>query len=315
MRVLQSLGGVFVGLLLSGASASAVSIDWVSVGDLGNAAASSGYGAVDHGYRISNSEVTNAQYAEFLNAVGASDPNALWVGFMGPSIQRSGIAGSYSYAAVAGQEDLPVTYVSYYDALRFANWLHNGQPTGAQGASTTEDGAYTFTGPSSVGARNVGATIFLTSEDEWIKAGFYDAAMSTYTTRPFADSLNTVTCEAPPGGTTHSANCGNILGGPIDVASYLTSPSHYGTFDQHGNVAEWNESSDVGATQRPIRGGNYFTASFVLPTNRTLVSAEAERRNIGFRVAMVPEPGTGLLLLSGLIGFSAHRRVRCRRSA
>ena len=33
-----------------------------------------------------------------------------------------------------------MNYVSFYDALRFANWLHNGQPTGAQGAATTETG-------------------------------------------------------------------------------------------------------------------------------------------------------------------------------
>jgi hypothetical protein len=39
---------------------------------------------------------------------------------------------------------MPVNYVSFYDALRFANWLHNGQPTGAQGNATTEGGAYTI---------------------------------------------------------------------------------------------------------------------------------------------------------------------------
>ncbi len=40
---------------------------------------------------------------------------------------------------------MPVNFVSFWDGLRFANWLHNGQPTGAQGNSTTEDGAYTLT--------------------------------------------------------------------------------------------------------------------------------------------------------------------------
>ncbi|MHC5110450.1 MAG: hypothetical protein ACYTHJ_11290, partial [Planctomycetota bacterium] len=26
----------------------------------------------------------------------------------------------------------PVNFVSFFDAMRFVNWLHNGQPSGAQ---------------------------------------------------------------------------------------------------------------------------------------------------------------------------------------
>jgi hypothetical protein len=61
---------------------------------------------------------------------------------------------------------MPVNFVSWYDCLRFANWLHNGQPTGAQDSTTTEDGAYDLSLGSSV-VRKAGATAFLTSEDEW----------------------------------------------------------------------------------------------------------------------------------------------------
>ena len=49
--------------------------------------------------------------------------------------------------------DRPVNYVSFWDAARFANWLHNGQPTGAQGAGTTEDGAYINVGNQTTFAR------------------------------------------------------------------------------------------------------------------------------------------------------------------
>ena len=58
------------------APASAVIIDWVSVGDPGNACDTQPqrcFGAVADTYRISKTEVTNAQYAEFLNAVEARD--------------------------------------------------------------------------------------------------------------------------------------------------------------------------------------------------------------------------------------------------
>ncbi len=40
---------------------------------------------------------------------------------------------------------MPVNFVDFYDSLRFANWLHNGQPTGAQNNTTTEGGSYTIT--------------------------------------------------------------------------------------------------------------------------------------------------------------------------
>jgi hypothetical protein len=53
-------------------SAHAVTIDWVTVGDPGNAADTTGYGAVATSFQIMKFEWTNAQYVDFLNAV---DPN------------------------------------------------------------------------------------------------------------------------------------------------------------------------------------------------------------------------------------------------
>lgn len=58
-------------LLLALAAAPAqmlVSIDTVAVGDRGNAADATGYGAVDHAYRIGKYEVTISQYTTFLNS-------------------------------------------------------------------------------------------------------------------------------------------------------------------------------------------------------------------------------------------------------
>ena len=82
----------------------------------------------------------------FLNAVAAADPYGLYRTLMGSSsaggIVRSGVSGSYSYAvkapALSGTytyDDKPVVYVSSGDAMRFANWLHNGQPTGPEGTA------------------------------------------------------------------------------------------------------------------------------------------------------------------------------------
>lgn len=54
-------------------------------------------------------------------------------------IVRSGVAGSFSYQIVTGRQQMPVDLVSWYDAIRFANWLNNGQAAG-----DTEAGAYTL---------------------------------------------------------------------------------------------------------------------------------------------------------------------------
>jgi hypothetical protein len=109
---------VFASLFLALPAQAVVKIDWVTVGDPGNVCEvqSDGcYGAVAYTYRIGKYEVTNAQYAEFLNAEAATDTNMLYNIFMGSGvggITRSGTAGSFSYSAIAGREDMPVIRVS-----------------------------------------------------------------------------------------------------------------------------------------------------------------------------------------------------------
>src|SRR5258705_203722 len=120
--------------LLIAPSVSAVTMDWTPIGNPGNAADTTGYGAVGYAYSVGTYEVTNAQYVEFLNAKAKSDPLGLYNPSMGTSyyggIQRTGGDGSYSYTAWSpfdyATDDLAVSFVSFYDALRFANWMNNG---------------------------------------------------------------------------------------------------------------------------------------------------------------------------------------------
>jgi formylglycine-generating enzyme required for sulfatase activity len=175
-------------------AAYAVTIDTVRVGNPGNPADTGfafGYyniGAVGYSFKIGKTEVTNAQYAEFLNAVAATDTYNLYNTNMGSDttggIVRSGPTGSFTYAVKAPAlngaytyDNKPVVWVSFSDAMRFANWLHNGQPTGLQSASTTEDGAYTLNGATTRAAlapvtRDAAAHWWLPSQDEWYKAAF-----------------------------------------------------------------------------------------------------------------------------------------------
>ena len=299
-----------------------VIIDWVTVGDPGNACdlqvSPPGYcpGSVAAQYRISKFEVTNAQYAEFLNAVADTDTNALYNTAMGTDlggVSRSGGSGNYTYNAIARRENMPVNFVSFYDSLRFANWLHNGQPTGAQGIATTEDGAYTM----GVGidawrpiTRNPWASVFLPSESEWYKAAYYDAVSMNYFDYPAAS--DTQTACALPEATANTANCNVVVFDLTDVGSYTGSASPYGTFDQGGNLWEWDERHR--GEFRQLRGGSFAVLPNVLaaPNWHSRTPAD-ERLDVGFRVAAVPEPSIALLQMTALLTLAIYRRGRAWR--
>jgi hypothetical protein len=182
----------------------AITIEMVTVGDSGNTADTTGYGAVAYEYQIGKYEVTIGQYASFLNAVAADDPNAVYDPRMGwPSviwssrniagITQSGSPSTYKYA-VSGPfgairplgadspSDRPITLTSWSSAARFANWMANGQPTGAQGPTTTENGAYDLTELCTgvVPAKHAinpntqaPPTFYVPTENEWYKAAYY----------------------------------------------------------------------------------------------------------------------------------------------
>jgi Sulfatase-modifying factor enzyme 1 len=116
--------------------ASAVTIDTVPVGNAGNGndmATGNLYGGVAYAYHIGKTDVTNAQYAEFLNAKAQSDPFALCSSNMGDAANNNfgGITHSGSacscYATITGRGNTPMNYVRWCDSIRFTNWLNDGQ--------------------------------------------------------------------------------------------------------------------------------------------------------------------------------------------
>jgi beta-lactam-binding protein with PASTA domain/formylglycine-generating enzyme required for sulfatase activity len=286
-----------------------VTLGFVTVGDPGNAAdPATTFGAVAATYMIGETEVTNAQYAEFLNAKAVSgDPLGLYDPNMAGSINRSGTIQLSTYSVVAGRENKPVFRVDFYDTLRFANWLNNGG-----GSGDTETGSYTLEGGTEIPSngptvtRNASARIALTSEDEWYKAAYYDAASMSYNPYPFADGFDGAACEVPAGTTSHSANCFGADVDGSDVAAYTTSPSDYGTFDQGGNAAEWNEA--IIDSERVARGGNWGSAADTLAATFWVghdpIFADGFT---GFRVVSIPEPDQAILLLAALITLALLR--------
>jgi formylglycine-generating enzyme required for sulfatase activity len=208
---------------------------------------------------------------------------------------------------LSGGENLPVNYVSYFDALRFVNWMNNGK-----GSGDTETGSYTLLGGtftpsnSATVTRNAGAVIVLPNDDEWYKAAYYNG--STYFDFPTGTDAQ-ITCAAP-NGAGNQANCGYAVGDLTAVGSYTGSASPYGTFDQAGNVAEWNDAV-LGDGSKVYRGGDFAElGDFARGGARFAGGPYTAADFIGFRIAMVvPEPTTGLLVIAGLLGFGLHRRI------
>ena len=152
--------------------AQTVEFDWAIVGNPGNAAdqdyGDGGMGAVANTFRISKHEVTNLQYAIFLNKVARKDKPLLNVYSDTMDIVRTGTNGSYVYTMKPSLLQKPVMGVHFIGAMRFVNWLHNGQQRGR-----TNTGVYTIH-KGETETREAGAKYFLPTENEWYKAAYHD---------------------------------------------------------------------------------------------------------------------------------------------
>ena len=182
--------------------------NFINVEDINNTSDSviandgaSNFGSVSYSYQISSYLVTVCEYAEFLNAVARTDSYNLYRSQMSSTrcgILRSGSSGNYIYTVSGGYGNKPVTWVSWLEAARYCNWLHNNKPnSGTQTSSTTETGAYTLNGITSgnAPARSNSASYYIPSENEWYKAAYYksgtnNAGYWTYATQ----SNSTPTC-------------------------------------------------------------------------------------------------------------------------
>jgi hypothetical protein len=206
-----------------------------------------------------------------------------------------------------------VNYVSWADAVRFANWLHNGQPTGAQDLTTTEDGSYFINGTDQfndsqleTNVRKPDATWVIPTENEWYKAAYHknDGVTGNYWNYPTRanNGVNNDLIEPDPGnhatffdGPVFPDPSGFTIGSPYyrtEVGAHENSAGPYGTFDQGGNVQEFNETvpeSDI----RGIRGGSYYTGNVMGVWDRPVdMHSSDEFRDLGFRVATLVIPPT-----------------------
>jgi len=290
----------------------------VTIGNPNNAADITDFGQVNYSYQIGKYEVTIGQYAAFLNAVAATDTYSLYNSSMATDLNSAGITqsgspGSYTYTVMSNggnSANRPITYVTWFDAARFANWMANGQPIGAQSSTTTENGAYNLNGATSGLAivknatnPNTGAapTYYIPSENEWYKAAYYSPTLNNGAGGYYL--LATQSNSNPGNSIGSSSNQANNFTTVFSVTqasnyffatqNYLTnvgvftqSGSYYGTFDQSGNVWEWNDLDGTSKPYRGIRGGYWFGGA--TPMQSVLYTTDSPTRadnGIGFRLA------------------------------
>ncbi len=270
------------------------------VGSPGNSADPlTNLGAVAEPFELGRYEVTIGQYAAFLNAVAASDPNQLFNPRMQvepnlAGISRSGSDGSYRYSVMANFGDSgsrPIGWVSWFDAVRFVNWLDNGQPTGPQSGETTEDGVYDLSGaPAWPAMPNPSSS---TAPVPVGDGGYYAFATASNVAPgnlvgPQPNQANSINAQGQMA-VTQQVGIDPNRNYLTEVGAFTNSASHYGTFDQIGNVYEWNDLSGTTGPARGIRGSAYFGALYyaldIAKDSRAATLPGDYGYGVGFRVA------------------------------
>jgi len=335
--------------------------DLVKVGNPGNTGqlqtyATGGnltFGAVATDFWIGKYHFTNSQYTAFLNAIdpAGTNPNSVYNGSMG-SDPRAGIsrtagnAPGAKYAVRPNMGDKPVNFVSWFDAARVSNWLHNGAQTygstDATASAPQNTGAYTL-GTATSGtapAKNAGAQFYLPTETEWYKAAFYNPTLNSNAGgyrvygNGFDSGIAAVTADVTGNGL---AGTGGIMGsgvgnfanfnrgadwnsqdGNVTTVGTNGAASYYGAFDMSGNVWDLNDLNGVPSSSRGLRGGLWDAVTVVVSSGFRIVNTSSlENDNIGFRlVSPVPEPATlgmtsvGALCACGWWILKRHRRAR-----
>ena len=294
-------------LVTFGTGGNAFTMDFVYVGDAGNADDTAGQpnpaGRVSYNYAIGKYEVRQSFINKYNSEFGTSN-----------SLEISLLTG-----ATGVGDDKPAAGVSWNEAARFVNWLNTSQGYTAAykftGSGVNDNIDLWVSGDAGYDAanpfRNSLAKFVLPSVDEWYKAAYYDPVTDSYF--QYATGSNTAPTSVPGGGTTAGTAVYDTQSAPgaVDLAGGL---SPFGTMGQDGNLIEFNETAldltnDSVSEARIARGGRWDdTGIGRFPLGSRGPSADT-LDGVGFRVVMlvVPEPSSLALLLAGVIGVGYRR--------
>jgi hypothetical protein len=243
-------------------------------------------------YRMGTYEITNNQWNKFKAAYG-------------PVVGTPTTA--YDESPYFTGTSVPTNNVSWYEAAQFVNWLNTSTNhtaaykfTGTQGTSNymlgvwqAGEAGYSASNP----YRNSNAYYFMPTEDEWVKAAYWNGTtLQTYATKAG---------ESVYQGSGSNGGWNYYGSQPWAVGS--GSQELNGTYDMMGNVWEWMESpwypeDYLSLYHCAIRGGSYYYGADLSSSDRHGYPLDYDGDlYVGFRVASVPEPAS--LLLLGLAGL------------
>ncbi len=288
------------------------------------------YGQVNHEYRISRTEVTAAEWLEFVNAYGpyVEAQYANTTMFTSRLIQQ---VGPRQYALRSpGLANYPAT-MNWHFAARYVNWLHNDK---RPEQAAFENGAYdtsTFGWIDGLGyqdqvSHHPDARYWIPTHDEIIKAFHFDPdrygpGQPGYWT--YSHSSDEEPIGGPPelGGQTSAGywwyDSGYIL---PEVAGYRDVQSPWGLWDTSGGVSEWTESTTGDFGGNPATSGFYLRYTegsawqdLWLGGDRIDYSGGANRPeysiDTGLRMARMIPNGSGAALMCALTLFTRRRRT------
>jgi len=287
-----------------GSGANAFTMEFVTIGNPGNAADTTGSpnpaGSVAYIYSIGKYEVSRDMISKANSA-----------GSLGITLQDMSIYGGNGV-------NKPATGVSWYEASGYVNWLNTS--TGGTAAYKFVGGTFQLWSSTDAGYnannmyRNSLAKYVIASTDEWYKPA-YGNLNGTWNNYPTgSDSIPAAVASGTDANTAvYNALASGPQVGPADITS-AGGLSPYGTMGQGGNAWEWQETAFDGINNtvtedRSARGAGWNNNSLRLGSALSTASnPTSETFNYGFRVASVPEPSTELLVVIGLSGLLLKRR-------
>jgi hypothetical protein len=293
-------------------------------------------GRVDYEYRILRTEVIQPQYVDFVRAF-----RPFWLSIEdrpGPTVESGSPVDSdftsrgisiFGGFAVDPRYDNSAVTISWRNAARYTNWLHNGAPTDE--ASLTWDtfhtGAYTFTDESFASnvygnpvTRNEGARFWLPGLDELLKAAYYDPnrygeGEEGYWLYPHSSNQEPIV--GPPGtgdvGPTDLDGDG-VVAGWERLASGLRpgTVSPWGLLDVLGTEDEWVETPYGVATidGELLQSGSRLLVGDLFAEIDNWGRSTSTGIGFTFRLAtVVPSPAGATMIGLGAVFATRRRRI------
>ncbi|MFC1564979.1 formylglycine-generating enzyme family protein [candidate division KSB1 bacterium] len=224
-------------------------------------------------YYIGKNKVTNSEYMKFINDGGYEDPEFWSAGGFGEYGSEPEYWNNYKYrgGGIAGNENLPVIGVSWFEAAAYCSWL----------------------------SAQTGQTYRLPTEAEWEKA-----ARGTLQHRyPWGNEIDRHHANYDYGGNREGYSlspCGYYNG--ITYGDFRTNDnaSPYGAYDMAGNISEWcndwydhkyysyspekNPMGPDSGSSRVLRCGGYVdSAYYQRAASRHKMGAHYKSYKSGFR--------------------------------